>query len=664
MEPDGKPAGWVGILLIGVLAAAVLFRAVYFLELLDSPFGRHPILDADYYFRWARHLAAGGFRFAGGYSGNPLYPYFLALLVRLLGAGPLLIRAVQHFLGVLTVLLVYHCGRMAFGEKIGLLAALLYAVFPPVVFYEGWLLSAALEAFLMTALLAALLTADRRFRRGWFGSGVLAGFLLLARPSLVPLGAAAWMILGPGGERRGRKAVRLFLFGTGLLLTLLPFSLQYYAHEREAALISPHGGENFYIGNNPEANGLGRMPAFARGIPELQREDFRREASRLSGRELTPAQSSRFWFSRGWDYIRSRPLRTLRFFLVKIYLFLCGADFFDNYSVAFFREGFTPLAIPFSWRMLSALTLTGLVAVRSRGRGWVLLRISILAYVFSIALFFVTSRFRLPAVPLFCLAAAAGLAEISGDWLRGRRRSAAVGSALAVILFVLLRGPEYRPPLSATYTAAAEVFAREGEMDRAAEYLEKAREESAGEALPVNFSTYRRHLSWAQVELKRGNEEEAERIIGRILEQVKDRPGAVHFEIANLWAEHLRYDRAEEHYRAAAEADPGDFRALNNLGLALKKQGQVEGAEEAFLAAVKINPGYATARSNLGTLYLERGEWEKAAGEFQAALELDPGGMAKLRAAIAYCRRRSGRPPEAGKREDPPALPAWSGPDR
>ena len=655
-----EPVWWSdsrsAVLLIGVLGVAILFRAVYFLELLDSPFGRHPILDADYYFRWARDLAAGGFRPAADYSGNPLYPYFLGLLVRFLGSGPVLIRAGQQFLGVVTCLLVYHCGRKVFGARTGLLAALLYAVFPPVIFYEGWLLSASLEAFLMTGLLAVLLTADHRFRRGWFGSGILAGLLLLARPSLVPLGAAAWIYWGSRREKLGDRAARILLFAFGLLLPLLPFALQHAVHERGFTLVSPHGGENFYIGNNPEANGLGRMPDFARGIPELQRMDFREEASRRSGRELTPVQSSRFWFGQGLAFIRSHPLRFLKLFPVKIYLFLCGADFFDNYSLAFFR-GFSPLSLPFSWRMLSALALTGLIAFRRRGRGGVLFRIFILTYVLSIALFFVTSRFRIPVVPLFCLAAAAGLVEISGDWLRRRWRSAAAGTALAVILFVLLRGPDFRPPLSATYTAAAEVFAREGEMDRAAEYLEKARGEAGRETLPVTFSTYRRHLSWAQVELKRGNEEEAERIIGRILEQVKERPGALHFEIANVWAEHLRYDKAAEHYRAAVSADPGDFRALGNLGLALKKQGKTGEAEEAFLAAVKINPGYAPARGNLGTLYLERGEWEKAAGEFQAALDIDPGGMAKLRAALSYCRRRLGRPDEEGGGEDLPALP-------
>ncbi|MDP8234856.1 MAG: tetratricopeptide repeat protein [Candidatus Erginobacter occultus] len=670
MEPDiqhrkstgslgagGRPgrAAW---LLAGVLAAAVLFRAVYFIELLDSPFGRHPVLDAGYYYNWAVRLAAGGFRYTGDFSGNPLYAYFLAFLVRFLRAGPVLIRAFQHLLGVLTCLLVYRCGRKLSGEKTALAAALLYAVFPPAVFYEGWLLSASLEAFLMTALLAVLLSAGDRSRAVCFGGGLLAGLLLLARPSLVPLGAAAWILFGSRGVKFGRRAAGLLLFALGLILPLLPFSLQYYSQEKEIVFVSPHGGENFYIGNRPGAFGLGQMPEFARGMPELQRRDFRAEASRQTGRALSPGESSRFWFGRGAEFIETYPLKFFRLLAVKTYFFFCGGDFSDNYHLSFFRRLFFPLALPFTWRMLSALALAGLIAGRLPRKPTGLFHIFLFSYVLSIVLFFVTSRFRIPAVPLFCLAAAGWLAALGRDLGRRRLLPAAGRIALVMILFILLAGPAYRPPFYAIYTSAAEVYARDGQMDRAGEFLRLAGEEHEGDSAPLTFRSYRHYLARAQVELKRGNMEEAEEIFSRILAEVKERPGALHFEIANVWAENLHYEKAEEHYRAAIAADPGDFRALNNLGLTLKARGKGEEAEAAFLRAVEANPGYAAARGNLGNLYFDRGEWAAAAREFRAALELDPGVMARFRIALAYCLRRLGRPAEAEEelRKCPPGL--------
>jgi len=654
----GGRGGRTALLLAGVLAAAILFRAVYFLELLDSPFGRHPILDAGYYYNWALRLAAGGFRPAGDFSGNPLYAYFLGFLIRFLGAGPVLLRAAQHLLGVLTCLLVYRCGRKLFGEKIALLAALLYAVFPPAVFYEGWLLSASLETFLMTALLTVLLSAGDRSRGVCFGGGLLAGMLLLARPSLVPLGAAAWMLFGTRRVKFGRRAAGFGLFAVGLVLPLLPFSLQYYSSEKEIVFVSPHGGENFYIGNNPGAFGLGQMPEFARGIPELQRRDFRAEASRRAGRELSPGESSRFWFGRGLEFIRSHPLKYLRLLAVKTYFFFCGVDFSDNYHLHFFRRLFPPLALPFTWRMLSALALAGLIAGAPRRRPAGLYHLFLFSYVLSIVLFFVTTRFRIPAVPLFCLAAAGGLAALGGDLGRRRLLPASGRIVLVLVLYVFLAGPAYRPPFYAIHTSAAEVYARDGQLERAEAFLKLAGEEHEGDSAPLTFRSYRHWLARAQVELKRGRTEEAEKLFARILNEVEERPGPLHFEIGNVWAENRYFDRAEEHYRAALAADPGDFRALNNLGLALKARDRLKEAEEAFLRAAKANPGYAAARGNLGNLYFDRGEWEKAARQFRAALELDPGGMARFRIARAYCLRRLGRTAEAEEelKRCPPGL--------
>jgi len=636
-----------GLLVAGVLAVAVLFRAVYFFSLLGSPFFRHPVLDAAYYYNWAVRLADGGFRFTADFSGNPLYAYFLAVLIRFLRAGPVLIRLVQHLLGAATCLLVYHCGRKLSGTGTGLLAALLYAFFPLAVFYEGWLLSASLEAFLMIALFAVLLPAGDRPAGVWFGAGLLAGALVLARPSLVPLGAAAWIALGPDRARMKMRLVRLGLFGAGLVLPLLPFSLQYYRLERELVLVSPHGGENFYIGNNPGSIGLGQMPEFARGIPELQRRDFLREASRRTGRELSPAQSSRFWFGRGLAFIRDHPLRFLRLSAIKVYFFFCGVDFSDNYHLYFFRRLIPPLALPFTWRLLSALALGGAVAGWPGKKPSGLFPVFIFSYVLSIALFFVTTRFRIPVAPLFALAAAGALVAV-GKEIRRRRPLPAAGRVILIAaLFVFLAGPPYRPPFYAIYTSAAEVYARDGDLERAEEYLARAREEISREPAPLTFRSYRHHLARAEVELRRGEVEEAEQIFARILAEVGDRPGPVHFEIANVWAENRRYRRAVEHYRAALEAEPENFRALNNLGLALKSLGEGEEAEAAFRRAVEVNPGYAAAYGNLGTLYFEREEWEEAARQFQTALELDPGGMARFRIARAYCLRRLDRPDEA-----------------
>ena len=137
----------VNKVLILILVLAALFRLLYFTELSRSPFFRHPVLDAQYYTDWAEKLAWSGFEPLPDYQGNPLYPYFLALCFRVFGTGPYFPRLVQHALGVLTCLLVFQAGKSLFRPGTALLAAFLYALYVPALFYEGWFLSASLAAF-------------------------------------------------------------------------------------------------------------------------------------------------------------------------------------------------------------------------------------------------------------------------------------------------------------------------------------------------------------------------------------------------------------------------------------------------------------------------------------------------------------------------------------
>jgi len=319
-------------ILLLILLFGALLRLVYLVELSQTPFFAYPVLDAQYYTDWAQKLSAGNFSFPPGFQGNPLYPYLLAVFYHIVGPSALYLRLVQHGLGLLTVLLVFLIGKKMFSPAVGLLAGLLYALFLPAIFYEGWFLSASLAAFL-TALLLALLPAKPAGTR-WFLSGIGAGLLTLARPSLIPLALLAWILSGPV-RRRVKTA---FLFLAGFFLLLLPYSIQYHHDRGDWILVSAHGGENFYLGHNPRAQGSLNLPEFARGYPSLEHDDFIREAERRSGKKLTPAGSSRYWFRRGLRFIASHPLHSLKLFLVKNYLFLSGADIADNYQYSFFQK--------------------------------------------------------------------------------------------------------------------------------------------------------------------------------------------------------------------------------------------------------------------------------------------------------------------------------------
>jgi tetratricopeptide (TPR) repeat protein len=72
----------------------------------------------------------------------------------------------------------------------------------------------------------------------------------------------------------------------------------------------------------------------------------------------------------------------------------------------------------------------------------------------------------------------------------------------------------------------------------------------------------------------------------------------------------------------AENADTSDFHA--NLGLALRKQGELQDAIEACKTAIRIDPEFAEAHNNLGLVFMDAGEIDRAMECFREALRLDP----------------------------------------
>jgi tetratricopeptide (TPR) repeat protein len=103
--------------------------------------------------------------------------------------------------------------------------------------------------------------------------------------------------------------------------------------------------------------------------------------------------------------------------------------------------------------------------------------------------------------------------------------------------------------------------------------------------------------------------------------------GAAHWRLGNVHAQAGRWDDAISELAAATELDPGNFHALDNLGVALMARRRYAEAEAALVRAVAASPAPSSFRPlyNLGVARLALGQRSAGCAAIRRALAIRPG---------------------------------------
>src|SRR5437588_8366200 len=96
----------------------------------------------------------------------PLWPAIIAAIIGLLGQHDYLLRYFLCLVGSGTCVIVYLFARDLFGRRIGLLAGVAAAIYPPLYIYDGWLYTESLYIFLFFAFCYAVYRLQRNPKRG------------------------------------------------------------------------------------------------------------------------------------------------------------------------------------------------------------------------------------------------------------------------------------------------------------------------------------------------------------------------------------------------------------------------------------------------------------------------------------------------------------------
>lgn len=422
--------------LLFIVVLGLCLRLVNVLQTTTVPTTIELIGDARGYFDWGKRIAGGDWYGTETFYQAPLYPYFLAVLFSVHANSVTVVRLIQCLLGAMGIGLLGVAARNKFGERTGIVAALMLALYPPAIYYDGLIQKAALASVLLCLLIAALSYLPRYFRLATgLSIGLSLGLLVLTRENallwipLIPL----WMLAGFRSYSIRQRAIVLGGYLVGLTLVLMPVAARNRSLGGEWSPTTFQSGPNFYIGNNLHANGVYQGLVPGHETPEFEREDAERLAEQAVGHPLTPRQVSRYWMGRAGEEIAQDPLRWVQLSILKMAMVLNRYEVPDVESFYVQRMWSWPLSVlQHIWHfgVLGPLAVLGIWLTHDRWRELWLDYLLIVSMIFAVALFFILGRYRLPLVPLLVPFAAAAI-------VNGRAWFVARGSSRWIALGVL-----------------------------------------------------------------------------------------------------------------------------------------------------------------------------------------------------------------------------------
>ncbi|MEJ2744687.1 MAG: tetratricopeptide repeat protein, partial [bacterium] len=608
--------------IISILGLALMLRLVFFFEgLLHNPTFFAPIIDAYTYNKLALAEVYGGGMGPESVWQPLFYPYFLSACYYVFGDAFICARIVHIILGLLTCILTYLLGARLCSPKVGLLAMAMVAVAGPLIFYEGELLPTTWGVFwfLLSIILFVALTptdgkddvSEKYGYVGFFVLGLVCAVGVMIRPSVILFYLFSWIWLLTRRIRSASwgsvlaKAAAAF---AGVIVVFGPVLVRNHALTRKWVLLPLSGGLNFYIGNNPEAD---KTVAVRPGDQWYQMTVAPRREGVMYAQE-GPA----YFYGKSWEYIKDQPLAFMNGLARKTMLLISSREVPRNIDVYLFRRYSAALRL-LVWRVggfgfplgiILPFALFGMVVGIRQWRKLSYLYLYVIAYSFSIVLYFVSSRYRLPLFPALCIFAASGVLWL---WQRcGRRKYGRLLQALVLLAaFFILCNKALTIPEDAVnfesemYMALGTVYLERNEIEQGRAYIEKSVE--------LDPRSADSHNLLGRLEFQQGRLDRSEAEFSKALSLRPDHVGA----LRNLGHVYRRAGRAKEaadYYRRAADLDPGSDEVHYDLASLYDEMGNASDAAREYWRVLEIKPDSIIVRRRLSLILAGMGKWEMA----------------------------------------------------
>jgi Flp pilus assembly protein TadD len=591
-----------------VFAIVFALRVIVLARLTSSPFLLPRGGDMHFYDQWAQRILQGHLTDHLAFYGLPGYAYLLALLYEIFGYNPFVPGLLQAVLDAVVAVLIYQLALQIFpaspsfalgsrsrlgkfpkqerARVLGVIAALGWAFFVPAQAYAVILMPTVWFIFAFWFVVWRIVRNNNApTGKECLLLGLLIGFSAMGIATtliLVPFVLAALLIKPEINNGRWRT----FALGAALLFASVglgtsPCWIHNYLIARDPVFLSAHSGINFWIGNNPEANGYPRFPPGLRAGQAAMLQDSIAQAETSAGYSLKRSEVSAYWSAKAKSYIATHFSDWLKLLALKARNFWSSFQYDDLSIITNLREqGVTLPGVYFG--LVAALAIPGMllawkIVPESR---WVLL--AILLSMLALLPVFITERYRLVAVPGLLIFAACGLSIFSQAVMTSRFRVTAAYLVLLAGATIFVAWPQRSPSLWALDAYNSGWQALESQ----------------------NFPLAEKKLAIAYAYVQTNPE--------------------TNFALGNLRLAEGQNDAASAFYLATLSFNARHRGALNNLGVMALNTGRYDTAENWLRQAEDVDPNNAKTHYLLAQVLLAAHDLENAHKEIDRALELDP----------------------------------------
>ena len=413
--------------LAGIAFAGMILRLFVSFELLQNdPATTNPPVETDMatYIALADGILQG--KFPETFYYQPFYYTVFLPFCRLAGSsgGCAVTAILQSILGGITVFLAGRSAMRIAGLSGGIFCSLLTAFSAIHIYFTAYALLEIVQAFFVTLLFDLTLTLFyRQNGKLWMLAGLVAGLSMLTRGNtLFFLPLIFSVLFFRCGKQHPFPWKKCFCYASLFLvfsiLPQLPFAAYNSIKTGRISGPSTGGSAGLAFGNNPEASSIG--------------QDYTPTWQEWMKKEKTfsvPRRIMEYAWNNPGAFLEQKCKQFLHFWSQKDYANNISEE--DNASKSFLMRSFSFLPAG----MIITLALAGLFAgfyrqYYLRKKEYMLLAGFLLFYAISIAIFSILARFRIPVLPLMCIA--------GGVFLQRLFSAAGLQKICLFILFLLM----------------------------------------------------------------------------------------------------------------------------------------------------------------------------------------------------------------------------------